>query len=187
MGALAAKLKEKMALLCLFLDAGRVGLRGVHGLFLCGVTSAFALRATAGRVSLFRRMAPAVDGLEFLDADVGVNGGGFELGVSEELLDVADVRAAFEHVGGAGMAEQMRAAVAADVGLFRRRPSPTLPQPLRLLPPQSRPRPRQDRQLQSNRIPIPCELASDYPLSFIPYHLSVPSPRKRAKATEEAA
>jgi len=28
--------------------------------------------------------------------------------VSEELLDVADVRAAFEHVRGAGVAEQVR-------------------------------------------------------------------------------
>jgi hypothetical protein len=63
-------------------------------------------------------MAPGVDGLEFLDADVGVDGGGFELGVSEELLDVADVRAAFEHVRGAGVAEQVRASCAVDVGLL---------------------------------------------------------------------
>ncbi len=58
-----------------------------------------------------------MDGLEFLDAYVGVDGGGFELGVSEELLDVADVRAAIEHVRGAGVAEKVRASCAVDVGL----------------------------------------------------------------------
>lgn len=63
-------------------------------------------------------MASILHGLEFLDAHVGVDGGGFELGVSEELLDVADVRAAFEHVRGAGVAKQVRAAGSADVGLL---------------------------------------------------------------------
>ena len=42
-----------------------------------------------------------MDGFELLDAHVGVDGRGFELLVAEELLDEADVRAAFEHVGGA--------------------------------------------------------------------------------------
>jgi hypothetical protein len=39
-----------------------------------------------------------------------VDGGGFEAGVAEKLLDVADVRAAIEKMQGAGVAKQMRAA-----------------------------------------------------------------------------
>ncbi len=58
-----------------------------------------------------------VDGLKLEDADVGVDGGGFGAGVAEQLLDEADVGSAFEHVGGAGVAEEMGAAfVTADVG-----------------------------------------------------------------------
>ena len=63
-------------------------------------------------------MGLAVDRLELLDAHLGVNGGGFELLVAEELLDEPDVSPAFEHVGGAGGANQMAAAGAADVGLL---------------------------------------------------------------------
>ena len=56
-------------------------------------------------------------GFELLDADLGVNGGGFELLVAEELLDEPDVGPAFQHVGGAGGADQVATAGAADVGL----------------------------------------------------------------------
>ena len=47
----------------------------------------------------------AVDGFQLLDAHLGVNGGGFELFVAEELLDEADVGTAFQHVGGAGVTQ----------------------------------------------------------------------------------
>ncbi len=40
-------------------------------------------------------MAGAVDLLELLDADLGVNLGGGEFGVAEELLDEADVGSVF--------------------------------------------------------------------------------------------
>ena len=36
-----------------------------------------------------------VDGFQLLDAHLGVNGGGFELFVAEELLDETDVCSAF--------------------------------------------------------------------------------------------
>lgn len=47
-------------------------------------------------------VAAGVDFAEVLDAHFGVDGGGFEFFVAEELLDDADVRLAFERVGGAG-------------------------------------------------------------------------------------
>jgi len=40
-------------------------------------------------------MAGTVDLLQLLDADLGVNLGGGELGVAEELLDEADVGSVF--------------------------------------------------------------------------------------------
>lgn len=60
----------------------------------------------------------AVDGFELLDAHLGVNGSGFELFVAEELLDEADVGSAFEHVGGAGVADEVAASRAVDLGFF---------------------------------------------------------------------
>ena len=59
-----------------------------------------------------------MDFAKVLDADFGVNGGGFELFVAEELLDDADVGPAFEHVGGAAVAQKMAAAGATDAGLL---------------------------------------------------------------------
>ena len=59
-----------------------------------------------------------MDRLELFDADLGVNGGGFELFVAEESLDEPDVGPAFQHVGGAGGANQMATSGAADVGLL---------------------------------------------------------------------
>ena len=54
------------------------------------------------------RVAAGMDFLKSLDADVGVDLSGVESGVAQHLLDVADVRAVLMHVGGAGMAKQMR-------------------------------------------------------------------------------
>jgi len=55
-------------------------------------------------------MAAGVDFLQLADGDFGVNGGRLQLLVSEQLLDVADVRAAFEHVRGAGVPQQVATA-----------------------------------------------------------------------------
>ena len=59
----------------------------------------------AALLGLFGGVGFAVDGFELLDAHLGVNRRGFELFVAEELLDEANVGPAFEHVGGAGVAE----------------------------------------------------------------------------------
>ena len=58
-------------------------------------------------LGIFRRVGEEVNGLELLDADLGVNGGGFEVLVAEELLVVLDVSAAFEDVDGTVLAHQM--------------------------------------------------------------------------------
>jgi len=55
-------------------------------------------------------MTAGVDFLQLADGDFGVNGGGLQLLVSEQLLDVTDVRAAFEHLRGAGVPKQMATA-----------------------------------------------------------------------------
>ena len=67
---------------------------------------------------IFGGMTAGVDRLELLDADLGVDGGGFKFFVTKQLLNVADIRAAFEQVRCAGVPEQMRATLAADVGLL---------------------------------------------------------------------
>jgi hypothetical protein len=75
-----------------------------------------------GDVSGGRRLvggvAAGVDFAEVLDADLGVDGGGFEFFVAEELLDDADVGPAFEQVGGATVTQEVAAAGSADAGLF---------------------------------------------------------------------
>ena len=65
------------------------------------------------------------DGVEgALDAEdaaagyVGVAFGGAEVGVAEEALDVADVGAAFEEVGGKGVAEAVNRYLFGDFGAF---------------------------------------------------------------------
>jgi hypothetical protein len=63
-------------------------------------------------------MRPGVDFQQLLDTDLGVNLGRLQFLVAEQLLDKADVRAALEHVSGAGVAEQVATALTADVGGF---------------------------------------------------------------------
>ena len=63
-------------------------------------------------------MAAGVDFAEVLDAELGVDGGGFEFFVAEELLDDTDVGPAFEQVGGATVAQEVAAAGPADAGLL---------------------------------------------------------------------
>lgn len=57
-----------------------------------------------------------MDFLQLKDAHFRINGGGLELHVSEQLLDVANVGAAFQQVGRAGVAEEMATARPADAG-----------------------------------------------------------------------
>jgi hypothetical protein len=64
------------------------------------------------------RVGAGVDVLEGADADVGVDLGGVEPGVAEHGLDVADVGAAFEHVGGTAVAEEVAGPWFADLGAF---------------------------------------------------------------------
>lgn len=59
-----------------------------------------------------------MDFAQLLDAHFGVDGGGFELFVAEELLDEADVRSAVQEVAGAAVAEEVAASGAADSGQF---------------------------------------------------------------------
>lgn len=63
-------------------------------------------------------MGPRVDFLQLLDADFGVNLGGFQFGVSQQLLDKTGVGTAFEHVRGAGVPEEMTTSLATNVGLL---------------------------------------------------------------------
>ena len=44
---------------------------------------------------------------ELVDGNLGVEGCGVEFGVAEELLNEADIGSVFEHVGGAGVTEEM--------------------------------------------------------------------------------
>lgn len=62
------------------------------------------------------RMGALVDRLQLADGDMGVNLGGFEFGVSQHLLDEADVDAVFQHQRGTGVAEQVATAALAQVG-----------------------------------------------------------------------
>ena len=57
-----------------------------------------------------------MDLAEGSDVDVGVNLSGFQAGVSEHFLDVADVGSADVHRGGAGVAEQMTGAFDGNPG-----------------------------------------------------------------------
>ena len=61
-------------------------------------------------------MRPGVDFAELDDGDVGVDLRGVEPGVSEKLLDVADVRAVLQHVGGARVAQHVARTFPPDAG-----------------------------------------------------------------------
>ena len=63
-------------------------------------------------------MAAGVNVEQLADRDLGVDGRRFQLFVPEQLLDVADVGSAFQHVGGAGVPEQVAAALACEAGLL---------------------------------------------------------------------
>ena len=52
-------------------------------------------------------MAAGVNFLKLFDADFGVNGRGVELFMAQQLLDEPDVSAVFQHVGGAGVPQDV--------------------------------------------------------------------------------
>ena len=52
-------------------------------------------------------MAAGVNFLQLPDADFGVNGGGVEFLMAEQLLDEADVRPVLQHVRGTGVAKRV--------------------------------------------------------------------------------
>jgi len=56
---------------------------------------------------LLRRVTACVNKLKLLDAHFGIDRRGFEFFMPEQLLDVTDVRPAFEQVRCARMPEQM--------------------------------------------------------------------------------
>ncbi len=58
-------------------------------------------------------MGQGVDFLQLPNGDFCVKAGGFEVGVSKQLLDVADIGSVLKHEGGAGVAEQVAASLAA--------------------------------------------------------------------------
>jgi hypothetical protein len=68
--------------------------------------------ATSGSEAIER----ALGGLDGSRGDVGVEGGGLEVAVSEEDLNGADVGASFEEVGGEAMAEGMGGDVLVEAG-----------------------------------------------------------------------
>ena len=51
--------------------------------------------------------------------DMGINLGGFQAGVAQDFLDVAEVDTLFQKVGGETMTQGMRGGVFLDVGLFK--------------------------------------------------------------------
>lgn len=65
-----------------------------------------------------RGMGGAVDLLKLANGHVRVDLRGLQIGVPEHSLNEADVRAAFQHQRGHGVAEQMARALLADIGLL---------------------------------------------------------------------
>ena len=63
-------------------------------------------------------MATCMDFLQGFDTDVSVDLGGIEPCVSEHSLDMTNVRATVEHMGGAAMAEEVGGSGFAHSGLF---------------------------------------------------------------------
>ena len=66
-----------------------------------------------------QRMGGGVDFGQVIEGDVGVELGGFQALVAQEGLDDPDVGPALEHVGGAGVAEQVAGAGSSEVGFLQ--------------------------------------------------------------------
>ena len=65
-----------------------------------------------------QRMGGGVDAGQMVEGDLGVELGGFQTAMAQQGLDDPDVGAALEHVGGAGVAEQVAGAGFFDLGLL---------------------------------------------------------------------
>jgi hypothetical protein len=78
----------------MFSDFGRLREEGFSGF--SRFFRAVLVVGAAAFLGLFGGVGFAVDGFELLDADLGVNRRGFERFVAAELLNEADVGAAFE-------------------------------------------------------------------------------------------
>ena len=63
-------------------------------------------------------MAPGVDLDQLADGDLRINRSGLQLGVPEQLLDKPDVRAALQHVRGAGVPQEMAGTALFQPGPF---------------------------------------------------------------------
>jgi len=63
-------------------------------------------------------MGGGVDAGQMVEGDLGVELGGFQTAMAQQGLDDPDVGAALEHVGGAGVAEQVAGAGFFDLGLL---------------------------------------------------------------------
>jgi hypothetical protein len=91
------------------INAGCMPARNVgytRGLRACGRASCHwpqALRSKS--LQLFARMIPGVDLLQIIDGDLGINLGGFQGFMTQQLLDMADRGTVFQHMGGTGMTE----------------------------------------------------------------------------------
>jgi hypothetical protein len=64
------------------------------------------------------RMCSGVDLAQLADVEFGIDLRGVQVGVAQELLNVPDVHAVFEHVRGARVPEEVATARAADLGFF---------------------------------------------------------------------
>jgi hypothetical protein len=59
-------------------------------------------------------------GLQSLDRHMQIAGGGTDIGVAQQNLDGTEIGAGVEHVGGAGVAKQVRIDGTSDAGAFTR-------------------------------------------------------------------
>jgi len=107
-------------------EVGQLDAPGCRFFFLAAkMGSCSASRITSQRLSAFHEggklrggMAAAMHFLQLADIDLVVDRSGFEFFVTEQLLDIADVGPAFEHVGGARVAKHVATAFAAQPGAF---------------------------------------------------------------------
>ena len=83
------------------LSKGRSGLSPVVALMPLRISADLFFTACS-------RMCGVVDTGEMLKIEVSVNLGGCNIGVSEQFLHGAQIRAGFEQVGGEGMTQHMR-------------------------------------------------------------------------------
>ena len=65
-----------------------------------------------------RWMGHRVDFLQLVDGDLGVEARGIKIGMTQELLNEADVGPILQHLGCAGVTKKMATSTAAKIGRF---------------------------------------------------------------------